>query len=106
MQQDALRFMGMYRYPNPAVLARALACARAWLDEEELYELGDAWLRSFVTAGSTLRIDAILPFDGDRYAAVAVLQALALDALEGIVEATRGAVQVDQFPCGGDDSDD
>lgn len=103
MQQDTLRFMGMYRYPNPRVLERALASARAWLDEEELYELGDAWLTSFVRSGSTLRIDATLPFDADRFAAGAVLQALAIDALEGIVEATQGTERLDVFPCGTDD---
>lgn len=106
MHSAALRFHGTYRYASRQVLARALAGAHAWLDEEELHDLGACWLRSFVPAGATLQIDATLPAGGDRFAAAAVVQALAIDALDGLVEARRGARRVDEFPPGGDDADD
>ena len=106
MHADALRFHGTYRYASRQVLARALAAAHAWLDEEELHDLGATWLRSFIPAGATLQIDATLPAGGDRFAAAAVVQALAIDALDGLVEARRGTRQVDEFPSGADDADD
>jgi hypothetical protein len=104
MKQDSIWFRGTYRYPSSTVLERALASARAWLDEEELYDLDGEWLRRFVARGSTLRINTQLPLDADRFAAVAVVQALALDAIEGVVEAERGGERLDAFPCG--DADD
>ena len=106
MHSEALRFHGSYRYASRQVLARALAGAQARLDEEELHDLGPSWLRSFLAAGATLQIDATLPAGGDRFAAAAVVQALALDALDGLVEARRGGLRVDAFPPGGDDADD
>ncbi len=103
MHQDSIRFHGSYRYASPQILARALATARAWLDDEELYDLDGDWLGHFVASGATLRIDTLLPIEADRFAAVAVMEALAHDALEGIVEARRGAERLDAFPCGTDD---
>lgn len=100
MQHDSIRFLGSYRYANPSVLEEALASARRWLDEEELYDLDGDWLACFVASGATLRIDTQLPLEADRFAAVAVMEALAQDALEGIVEARRGDVRLDAFPCG------
>lgn len=100
MHHDTIRFHGVYRYPSADVLARALASARAWLDEEELYDLEGDWLANFVTAGATLKVDTLLPLEADRYAAVAVLEALAQDAIEGVVEARRGDTRIDSFPSG------
>lgn len=104
MQHHAIWFRGTYRYPSPAVLARALTNARAWLDEEELYELEGEWLGRFDARGATLRINTQLPLDADRFAAAAVVQALALDAVEGVVEAERSGEHLDAYPCG--DADD
>ena len=103
MHHDSIRFHGSYRYASPEILSRALASARAWLDEEELYDLDGDWLACFVTSGATLRIDTLLPLEADRFAAVAVLEALAHDALEGVVEARRGEERLDAFPSGTDD---
>ena len=103
MHHDAIRFHGSYRYASPDALERALAAARQWLDEEELYDLDGDWLACFVASGATLRIDTLLPIEADRHAAVAVMEALAHDALEGIVEAQRGETRLDAFPSGVDD---
>lgn len=103
MHHDSIRFHGSYRYASPQILANALASARAWLDEEELYDLDGDWLACFIAAGATLRIDTLLPMEADRFAAVAVMEALATDALEGVVEAHRGGVRLDAFPSGTDD---
>lgn len=103
MHHDSIRFHGSYRYASPESLARALASARAWLDEEELYDLDGDWLGCFIATGATLRIDTLLPMEADRFAAVAVMEALAQEALEGIVEAKRGELRLDEFPCGTDD---
>lgn len=100
MQHDSIRFHGSYRYASPQILERALATARRWLDEEELYDLDGDWLACFVAAGAVLRIDTLLPVEADRFAAVAVMEALAEDALEGVVEARRGELRLDAFPCG------
>lgn len=104
MHHETIWFRGTYRYPSPAVLERALASARAWLDEEELYDLDGEWLRRFEARGATLWIETQLPFEADRFAAVAVVQTLALEAVEGIVEAHRGEQRLDAYPCG--DADD
>ena len=103
MHHDSIHFQGSYRYASPAILASALASARRWLDEEELYDLDGDWLACFTASGSILRIDTQLPIEADRFAAVAVMEALARDALEGIVEARRGELRLDAFPCGVED---
>ena len=103
MQPASIRFHGSYRYATPEALQRALEAARRWLDEEELYDLEGDWLGCFVASGATLRIDTQLPIEADRFAAVAVMEALAEHALEGIVEAQRGEQRLDAFPCGVDD---
>lgn len=100
MHQGSIWFRGTYRYPSPSVLERALATARAWLDEEELYELDGAWMGRFEARGSTLRINTQLPYEADRFAAVAVVQTLALEAVEGLVEAEHDGKPLDAFPCG------
>jgi hypothetical protein len=103
MHHDSIHFQGSYRYASPADLERALASARRWLDEEELYDLDGDWLACFVASGATLRIDTQLPIEADRFAAVAVMEELAREALEGIVEARRGELRLDAFPCGVED---
>lgn len=100
---DSIHFHGSYRYASPAALQTALETARRWLDEEELYDLDGDWLACFVASGATLRIDTRLPIEADRFAAVAVMEALAQGALEGIVEARRGELKLDAFPCGVED---
>jgi hypothetical protein len=99
MLHESIRFLGTYRYTSRDVLDRALADAREHVEEEELHE----WMRFLVASGATLRIDAALPHDGDRFAAVAVLEVLARDAIDGVVEARRGTLRLDTFPSGDDD---
>jgi hypothetical protein len=100
MQHESIWFRGTYRYPSVSVLERALATARAWLDEEELYDLDGGWMGRFEARGATLRINTQLPYEADRFAAVAVVQTLALEAVEGVVEAEHGGKRLDVYPCG------
>ncbi len=103
MHHDSIRFHGSYRYATPAALQRALETARRWLDDEEHYDLDGDWLAYFVAIGATLQVDTQLPIEADRFAAVAVMEALAEHALEGLVEARRGDLRLDAFPSGTDD---
>jgi hypothetical protein len=100
MRDDHIEYRGTYRYATPDALERALASAREHLDDDELHELGQAWARFFVRSGTTLRIEATLPISADRFGTAAVLEALASTAVEGVVEARRGAHRLDLFPSG------
>jgi hypothetical protein len=99
MQQDLVEFRGNYRYASHAALERALEAVRAHLDDDEL---DVDWSRLFVRHGMTLRVNAALPLAADRFLAATVVDALACNAIEGVVEARRGGVVVDWFPPGED----
>ena len=102
--QLLIRFHGTYRYESHQALQRAICSAHALLDDEDVGEVELASLRSFMTSGATLRVDIQLPAIAQvRFAAASVFQSLALDAVEGAVEASHGAHHVDFYPCGGDD---
>jgi len=77
-----LRVRGTLSYTSTAARERALASARVQLDDDD-----DAWLANFVAHGRTLRVDSTLPIDS--FGAAAVLEALARDAIEGVVEISR-----------------
>jgi hypothetical protein len=98
MHHGAIEFRGMYRYPDLDNLELALSEARELIDDEELADLEPDWLRSFVRAGTTLRVTAMLPVEADRYLAAAVLEVLARPAIEGVVEASRDGKRLDWFP--------
>lgn len=104
MPPQVIRFHGTYRYDSHESLERALALARAQLDDEDAGESALAPLRCFVRHGTSLRIDIVLPAVAEvRFAASDMFQTLAREAIEGAVEASHGAHHVDFFPSGGDD---
>lgn len=104
MPPQLIRFYGTYRYDTPESLDRALSSARAQLDEEEAGNPAIGSLHGLVKHGTSLRIDILLPAIAEvRFAASDMFQTLALDAVEGAVEARHGEHHVDFFPCGGDD---
>jgi hypothetical protein len=104
MTRDAIHFQGKYMYGSREQLQRAIAAARSALDEEDLTDSTAKSLRSFASHGNELVVDVTVPGAPDvRFAAAAVFQALAGQAVGGLVEARRGAMALDVFPCGVDD---
>jgi hypothetical protein len=99
---DFIRFQGTYRYASPAALERAILAARHELDDEEPC-FGS--LRLFIKESpSSLRVDVFVPAVSEAGFAVShAFQALARDAVEGVVEARRGERRVDVFASGDDD---
>jgi hypothetical protein len=89
---------GSYRYATPAALERALAAARARLHDDDL---DDDWLGSFRRRGATLSVDARLDA-ADPFAAAEVVQALARDAEDGVIDLHRGRA-IDSFTPGEDE---
>jgi hypothetical protein len=98
MQHDMIEFRGTYLYADPAALERALVAAREQLLVEDDFDI--EWLRCFIKHGARLYVRAQLPCDADRFAAAAIVETLAREAVEGVVEARRDDVHVDFFPCG------
>jgi hypothetical protein len=100
MQHESIEFRGTYLYADPAALERAMAAAREQAASDDDLDL--EWLRSFVSHGARLYVRAQLPISADRFAAANVVETLARDAVEGVVEARRGDVALDFFPSGED----
>lgn len=90
-------FRGCYHYESPEALDRALAEARAYLDDEELVAVEQRLFAGFRRRGATLFVDARIPMIADRYFAAAVLGTLAWHARDGIVEAYRGEHMIDRI---------
>jgi hypothetical protein len=82
-----LRVRGTLSYRSAAARDQALDVARIHLSDDDLVEA--QWLRSFVATGRTLRVDSVVPVAADGFAAAAVLEALARDAIDGVVEISR-----------------
>jgi hypothetical protein len=102
--RDGIRFHGSYRYNSRENLERAIADARRALDEEDLTDSAIHSLRSIASRGTELVVDMTLPGAPEvRFAAAAMFQTLAGQAVGGIVEARRGMTSVDVFPSGADD---
>ncbi|MBX3156380.1 MAG: hypothetical protein KF773_10305 [Deltaproteobacteria bacterium] len=102
--RDAIHFQGSYRYGSREELERAIAEARLALDDEDLTDSAATSLRSFASRGNEVVVDITVPGGPDvRFAAAAMFQALAVQAITGVVEARRGATALDVFPCGVDD---
>jgi hypothetical protein len=83
MSHGELRVRGTLSYASTAARDHALASARVQLDDDD----DGAWLGKFVAQGRTLRVDSALPIDS--FGAAAVLEALARDAIDGVVEISR-----------------
>lgn len=94
---QAIEFDGVFRYATRDMVDLALSAARAHLDEEPV-EVGVDWMRAFSQQGTSLRVRATLPVEGDRFVAAAVMELLACHAIEGVVEARRGGRPLDLFP--------
>jgi hypothetical protein len=102
--RDDIHFQGSFRYGSREQLERAIAEARRALDEEDLTDSTATSLRSFASRGTELVVDVTVPGAPDvRFAAAAVFQVLAGQAVGGVVEARRGATALDVFPSGADD---
>jgi len=78
-----LRVRGTLSYTSTAARDHALASARVQLDDDD----DGAWLGKVVAHGRTLRVDSALPIDS--FGAAAILEALARDAIDGVVEISR-----------------
>jgi len=98
MAIESIEVRGSYRYASRGELDRAIASARERIDDDELASLEPDWLRAFVRRGTTLRVEATMPLTADRFLASAVLDALARDAIEGVVEVLAGGRCLDWFP--------
>jgi hypothetical protein len=106
MQRELLHFRGAFSYDSQDALERALADARAQLDEEDHPALASfrAMISSGIRSGTKLIVDLVMPAVVEvRFAAAAIVQALAVPAIAGGVEAFVGTRVVDFFPSGGDD---
>jgi hypothetical protein len=57
-------------------------------------------MRCFVRQGSRLWVNAEVPSGVDPGAAATIVEVLAREAVEGLVEARRGDIALDYFPCG------
>jgi hypothetical protein len=98
MQSQPIEFRGTYRYADIAALDRALAAARERLDARPEDDID--WMRCLIRQGSRLWVSADVPSGVDPMPASLVVEVLARDAIEGLVEVTRGDVAIDYFPCG------
>jgi hypothetical protein len=98
MRHDTIEFRGTYLYVNPSALEVALAAARERLADED--DVDTQWMRCFIRHGARLYVRADLPTDADRYVVASVVEALARDAVEGVVAAFREGRTLDFFPCG------
>jgi hypothetical protein len=102
---STIRYAGTYRFADREILNRALAAARAHLDDDDdLVGLEGDWMRSFVANGTMLTVNLAVPALAEqRFAAAEIFLVLSLDAIEGNVQATIGGVRVDEFAPGDDE---
>jgi hypothetical protein len=100
----AIHFHGSYRYDSRDALDRAITAARLHLDEDDLTDPVLQSLRSFIRTDTSVTIDILLPAAADaRFAAAAVFDALAREAIEGAVEARQNGDRLDLYAPGDDD---
>ena len=100
----AIHFHGSYRYDSRDALDRAITAARLHLDDDDLTDPVLQSLRSFIRTDTSVTIDIVLPAAADaRFAAAAVFDALAREAVEGAVEARQNGDQLDLYAPGDDD---
>ena len=95
---ETIDVRGSYRYATGADLERAIVNARERIDDDELAALEPDWLHAFVRRGTTLRVETTMPITADRFLASAVLEALACEAVEGVVEVRSRGRCLDWFP--------
>ncbi len=103
MQAGCVQYRGRYDYADGKALERALAVAKAELDEEDLAE-ARVWMRVFVSRGTSLQVNVSVPASAEhRFAAANLFLVLAHGAIDGSVQAVEGGREVDEFPAGADD---
>lgn len=92
-----MQYRGRYEYSDGAALERALASARAALEDEDVPD-ADAWLRFFVCRGRSLTVNLEMPATAEhRFAAANLFLSLAQGAVDGNVEALDGPQLIDCF---------
>ena len=96
--RDDIYVRGVYRYSSRVELERALADARALLDDDDEGELDRNWLDRFVRKGVSLRVDAVVPSLADRYLTAEILRSLSNRAIDGVVETSHAGHCLDWFP--------
>lgn len=100
---QTILYSGSYRYADRSALERALAQARAELDDED-FDRDHGWLRSFITHGTQLTVNLQTPALAEqRFAAANVLLILAHGAVEGAVEARHEGRVIDLYGSGPED---
>ena len=99
MKPSTVRYAGTFRFRDRPMLERALARARARIDDEQaLPALEGGWLRCFVMFDVTLTVDIALPaLSHDRDAAAELFALLSHDAVEGSLTASIGNVPVEHY---------
>jgi len=103
MPPGHLRYYGSYRYSDREALERAVALAWNQFYDEDLAHPTLSSMGRLVKQGDRLHVDLTLPTAADsRFAAAGMLEVLAQNAIEGVVEARHGSDHVDYF-CSGDD---
>jgi hypothetical protein len=65
---DVVHFHGTYRYATRENLEHAISSARAVLADDDAAELDAAWMRCFVTRGTTLTVNLTRVCPGCPYA--------------------------------------
>ncbi|MBA3463078.1 MAG: hypothetical protein H0T46_24185 [Deltaproteobacteria bacterium] len=102
MPEQRIQYRGRYQYTDGKMLERALASARAALDDDEI-EGTEAWLRFFVRYGTSLTVNVEMPAtSAHRFVAANLFLALANGAVEGSVEAVAASGMVDWFVAAGE----
>ncbi|HEY4243095.1 MAG TPA: hypothetical protein VGM88_24955 [Kofleriaceae bacterium] len=97
-RKSFVRYAGTLRFTSPAILAAVLSLAATRLDDDNDDSHRLAWQRGLVPNGATLSVEvAGSPLPSQRFAAAAVLEALAEHAQEGGVEVREGDSIVDFF---------
>ncbi len=103
MPTGHLRYYGSYLYGSKEALDRAVAAAWNRFYEDDVSTPSLASMGRLIKQGDRLHVDLTLPSAADsRFAAAGMLETLAQEAVEGVVEARHGTEHVD-FYCSGDD---
>lgn len=105
MQSDHIQYRGRYEYADRLALEHALTSARATIEDEDLSEV-NAWLRFFVSRGTSLTVNLVVPDCSEhRFVAANMFLVLAHGATDGHVEAVhqRSELLVDRYDAGDED---
>lgn len=97
MHTEHIQYRGRYEYADRLSLERALSSARATLHEPQLTELA-TWLRFFVTRGTSLTVNMVVPDSTEhRFVAANLFLVLAHGAMDGHVESQPDTAMTERF---------